>query len=125
MAIRTGYTTWAPATNLRTIYTTPLLNMIVPGAKIEAYHINLLADFINQIALHTHILDEYSVIHEFGNTQTNSTAFTTRATNSSNIAQVSYPATAGSTITAAHHAILRNGANDAKVHSHTFTDDIP
>lgn len=125
MAVRTGTTTLGPALSLRTTYTTPLLDMIQAGVIIQANHINLLTEFINQIAAHTHTLDEYRVIHEFGNTQTNSTAFVTRTTNASNIAAITSPATVGTTITAAHHTVLRNATNDAKAHTHTFTDDIP
>lgn len=124
MAVQTGTTSLGVATSLRTTYTNPLLDDIHVGHTVMAWHLTTLAAFINAIAAHTHTLDEYSVIHEYGNTQTNSTAFVTRTTDAANITPVTLSGVAaGTTITAVHHNTLAVGANDAIAHTHGFSDD--
>jgi hypothetical protein len=121
MPATVGSTSVAVATSLRTTYTTPLLNSIVVGSIIKATHLNDIADFINAIRTHTHTLTDLIIVKGFGNTGSPSSA--SRTTSASDIAAVTPPAVAGNTITAAHYATLRNGANDARVHAHTFSDN--
>ncbi len=124
MAVRTGTTTTALAASLRNVYTNPLLAAIQVGAVVEAYHLNLIADFIiSNIAIHNHGLTEYTSISEFGNT--GSTNANSRTTSAPDIGAVSFPATQGATITAASYNQLAGNVNDARVHRHTFSDDVP
>ncbi len=124
MATRTGTTSTALATSLRNVYTNPLLAAIQVGAVVEAYHLNLIADFIiSNIGVHTHTLTEFTRIDEFGNT--GSTLSNARTTSAPDIGSVSFPATQGATITAASYNQLAADVNDARVHRHTFSDDIP
>ena len=122
MPTTTGTTSTAVSTALRSTYTTPLLAAIQAGSVVEASHLNSIAAFINALTGHTHTLTDNIVIKEFGNTGSPSSA--SRTTSVSDIASVaSVIATAGSTITAANYETLRAGANDARVHRHTFSDN--
>ncbi len=124
MATQVVSTDLGVAASLRTTYTTPLLADIHVGHTVMSWHLTELAAFMNAIAAHTHTLNDYSVIHEYGNTQTGSTAFVTRTTAAANITAVTLSGVAvGSTITAAHHNVLATGANDAISHTHTFSDN--
>lgn len=121
MATRTGTSNPAVATALRTSYTTPLLAAIRSGSVVTAAHLNSIREFINATA-HAHTLVEYTSIGEFGNTQ--STVANNRTTTTSTYSSGLSVAT-GNTITAAHHNTLRNSVNEARIHTHTFTDDVP
>ena len=123
MATRTGTTAVAIATSLRTTYTTPLLAAIRSGSVVTAAHINSIRQFINDTASHTHTLAEFTSIGEFGNTQ--NTVSNNRTTSVPNYSSTSLTVATGNTITAAHHNTLRTGVNLARVHTHTFTDDVP
>lgn len=121
----TGTTTGGVASTLRTTYTTPLLAAIQPGATILASHLNSITDFINAVSLHTHSLQEYTSLYEFGNTN-GGTILNSRTTSTSGATTIgSYVAAAGSTITAVHHNTLGAAANSNRSHSHTFSDDVP
>jgi len=123
---RSATTTGGVVSSIRTTYTTPLLAAIQQGTIIQASHINLLTDFINAVNTHTHSLQEYTSLYEFGNinggTIVNSR---TTSTPSGAVTIGSYVAAAGSTIAATHHNTLSTAANSAKTHNHTFSDDVP
>jgi hypothetical protein len=123
---RIATTTGGVTSPIRAAYTTPLLAAIQQGTIIQASHLNLLTDFINVVATHTHTLQEYTSLFETGNIN-GGTILNTRTTSTPSGAVTigSYVAAAGSTITATHHNTLSTAANSAKTHNHTFSDDVP
>jgi hypothetical protein len=122
---RIAATTGGVASPIRAAYTTPLLAAIQQGTTIQASHINLLTDFINVVASHTHTVQEYTSLYETGNIN-GGTILNTRTTSTSGSTAIgSYVAAVGSTITASHHNTLSAATNSNKAHSHTFSDDVP
>lgn len=121
----TGTTTGGVASGFRESYTIPLLSVIQPGSTILASHLNSITDFINAVSSHTHTVQEYTSLYEFGNIN-GGTILNSRTTSTSGATTIgSYVAAAGSTITAAHHNTLGAAANSNRSHSHTFSDDVP
>jgi hypothetical protein len=124
MASRTLTTNPAVATSLRTTYTTPLLAAIQTGTTIQASHMNSIAAFINSIPSHTHQLTDYTKVDEYGNT--GKTVYTWNTTSAAvGFSEISWAdVVSGDSITAAQTNTLIAGANDARVHNHTW-DDTP
>jgi len=121
-AVRTTADATQLPTSIRTTYTTPLRAAFVAGNKINASDITLLRDFANLVLTHTHSLEEYGRIADYGNTgQTNGPY--TSTTNAAQSA-VTVTVSAGSTINAADHTTIQNAANNMRVHSHAFTDNV-
>jgi hypothetical protein len=124
MATATRTTASAIASSLRTTYTTPLLTEIVAGKIIEASHMTMIGNFINEMPVHNHAFTEYSSIGEFGNT--GKTATINRNTNngpgSGTLITVPTPAV-GSTIFASITNTLVGGVNGIRSHTHTFNDE--
>lgn len=124
MASRTLTTDPSVATSLRTTYTTPLLAAIKTGTTIQASHMNSIAAFINSIPSHTHTLKDYTKVDEYGNT--GKTVYAVNTTSDAvGFSEISWAGVvSGESITATKTNTLIAGANDARVHQHTW-DDAP
>lgn len=120
----TGTTTGGLTSAIRDTYTTPLLAAIKTGSTIQASHLNTISDFINAVSSHTHTVQEYTSLYEFGNIN-GGTVLNTRTTSTGGTPSVANVASTGATITAAHHNTLGTAVNASKTHSHTFSDDVP
>jgi hypothetical protein len=124
MATATRTTDKAIASSLRAAYTTPLLAAIVAGKTIEASHMTMIGEFINEMPVHNHAFTEYSTIGEFGNT--GKTAAIDRNTNNgpASSTRITVPTPAvGSTILASVTNTLVGGVNGIRSHTHTFNDE--
>ena len=120
----TGTTIGGLTSVIRETYTTPLLAAIQVGSTVQASHLNLISGFINAVNTHTHTVQEYTSLYEFGNIN-GGTILNTRTTSTGGTPSVANVASTGATITAAHHNTLGTAINASKSHSHTFSDDVP
>jgi hypothetical protein len=112
------------ATTLRTTYTTPLLAAFVSGGTIRSSDINLLSNFITAVYAHTHTLQEYTSIDEYGNTGSTVGPTTRTTTAPIETAFTAVTTTAGTNIALSHYSPLAVAANAMISHYHQFTDAI-
>jgi len=114
------------ASTVRSTYTTPLKSYFVAGNTINAIHFALLRDFVNAVVGHTHTLQEWGRIADYGNTGSTNGPYTQTTTtpNSKSTVSLSLALGTGGTITAADHNVLRNGAAQMSSHDHNFEDTV-
>ncbi len=119
MASRTG-TTAGPSGNISTGQRDQARAYFSSGTVIEAYHLNYLRDMINSVCGHAHGLNDYSKIHEYGNTD--STDSTYESTEGAGVG-TGNTVYAGNLIYAYDHNVLANSTNSIQTHSHSWTDN--
>lgn len=121
--VRTSATA-LPTSTIQSTYTNPLRTYFSAGNAIAASHFTLLKDFINAVTAHTHTLQEYGRIADFGNTGSTNGPYTQTTTTPNGRTSLSTTFTSGTTVTASQHNALRNEASAYLSHAHNFEDTV-
>jgi len=113
-------TTNAPGGDINTAERDIANGYFTAGAVINDMHYSYLKNLVNKVCGHTHILTDYSAIHNYGNT--GSSASTSEATVAAGT-DSTVTVTQGSVISHVHYNGLRNAVNTVRSHNHGWTDN--
>jgi len=99
-----------------------VLNYFTPNNRVRASHVNELLSLYSRFQNHKHTLTDVVRLKTFGNTGSSLSAVDETGAVSGTSAQPSNVA-AGTQITAAQHALVRQALNSLRTHFHNWTDN--